>query len=321
MERFQELLGHAVKNPKPMSLEPEALAAITDSEKEVLGFRHFYGGMYAQSNIAWLSMTTAPKELPTSQYWDAADRFKKETMPEIEFKTLLETLLKNETESGRSLTWRLALMELKATSDREKAKLLKKGVAVADKILAATDSAKESLIGDLVGDLAGHESFIIAVSRAELFSAFKSPEADAAWKKAVEVGEGANFNPENIGPALRFLSVMGEAKEWQKGHDWILKLKAANPDNDDLLRRETRFLVELKNFKEAVKVGETALKNSFERNHFWVVEFLAKAYKGNNQPHKAKSLIDSYLKKPEIEAKSLNATKKSLLKLQSEITL
>jgi thioredoxin-related protein len=321
LNRFEELLAYVVKDPTPMNMAPEALAQASEEQKKTLGFRNFYGGMYENANTAWSAMKEPPQELLSSQYWDASGKFNKELMTEKDYKSFLESLVKKDPTSGRSLAWRIALMDLKSSSDREKERWFKDGVALAEKISSTPEGPKNSLQSDLQGDLAGHEDFIIAVNRAELFSGFKHKDAELAWKKAVTVGEGSRFNPEDLGPSLRFLSVMNEAKDWEKAQAWVAKLKAAHPANGDLLRRETKILVELKDFKNAVKIGEEALKKSYERNHFWVVEYLAKAYQGNKQPHKAKSLIDTYLKKPEIEAKSLNSTKKSLVKLQGEITL
>lgn len=323
LARFEKLLNYVIANPTPLENQVNEVVKLSEEEKQILGFRFYYAGDYQKANQVWSAMKVPPKDLATSQYWEAAEKFEKEALPEKDFKVLLETLLKKEADSGRSLVWRKSLLELKEISVEDKTRIFNEGVLLADSILANPGMAKTSLEGDLVGDLEGHEDFIIGNYRAELFEASKSPEAEtrAAWQKAVGIGEKSHFSPQDIGPALRFLSVMGQAKEWEKGHLWILKLKKANPGYADLLRREVRFLVELKKYKNAVSVGELALKKSYERNHFWVIEYLAKAYIGNGQKQKAQNLVQSYLQKPEIEVKSLASAKKALTKLQGELRL
>lgn len=321
LERFEKLLSSVTQNPTPITAQIDQISTLSEDEKQTLGLRFYYAGNYADANRVWLSMKTPPKELANSQYLEGAEKFEKETLPEKEFRTLLEALLKREGNTGRSLAWRKSLLELKEFSTEERTRIFSEGITLADSILAKPGSAKTSLDGDLVSDLEGYEDFVIANYRADLFEANNSTdiEKQSAWEKAVSIGEKSHFNPKEIGPALRFLSVMAQAKAWDKGHLWILKLKKANPGYADLLRREVRFLVELKKFPEAVKIGEQALAKSYDRNHFWVVEYLAKAYMGTGQNQKAQALVQSYLLKPEIDVKALTSTKKALTKLQDQI--
>ena len=91
-----------------------------------------------------------------------------------------------------------------------------------------------------------------------------------------------------------------------------------NPSDPELQRRRLRALVGLKNYNEAIKLGQKVIKDSYGRNEFYVAEVLAKAYLGAEQKAQAKALIDQYLGRNEIEFANMKASKKSLEELKQK---
>jgi tetratricopeptide (TPR) repeat protein len=92
-----------------------------------------------------------------------------------------------------------------------------------------------------------------------------------------------------------------------------------DPEDWDVLRRRLKILIELKKYKEAVAVGEKALKHSYDRNQYMVVENLAKAYFLAEQKAKAQALIKEFLTKPEASWKAVKGSKKKLEDLNAQI--
>jgi lipopolysaccharide biosynthesis regulator YciM len=280
-----------------------------------LGHLYYYGGQFSEAVAAWDSAGEKPTEYLSSLFYSLQKQFEESKISEEKFEQALRSLLKKEKDSARSLSWRLALHKLKSTSSKDKDKLIREGLAIIEKALANKDH-EEFYRGEVLGDLANFKKFLIALTKSDYFEAEeKEAEAKAALREAVLIGESSGFQAQDIGPAIRFLSVMIQAEEFQKADKWVRELRKLYPKNEDLLRRHLRILVALENFKEAHQVGELALKKSYDRNHLWVVEYFAKAKIGLGKKAEAQALVKKYLEKPELQLKSMGSTRKALEKL------
>lgn len=322
-EAFSAALAEVKADPTPMNALAAKLGPGEESSaaRAKLGMRQFVGGLFADAEKTWSAMKAPPAEYASARFYAAQEDLRAKKIDEAKYASLLRELLKSESDSVRALAWRNELAQLESVPAKEKAELGKSGVAVADALLADEARMKKAFDGDLRGDMVGYEKFVVATTKAELISNSGASETDqrAAWCAAADTGDALNISPKALGPSLRHLSLVIECKRWERADEILQKLVKNFPENGDLLRRRLRVLVELKKYPEAIEVGEKSLKDSYGRNEFWVVEQLAKAYKGAGQIDKARALVVNYLARPEIEYDKMKGTKESLKKIAADL--
>jgi tetratricopeptide (TPR) repeat protein len=206
--------------------------------------------------------------------------------------------------------------------EKKKEKIADEGILLANQLIADPELLKSALIGDLVGEFTGYEAFWIAIMKAELVAAAKGEVVGKqAWSEAADVAEKLKINPKMKGPGLRYLLIITLSKDYEKADLFSKEMLKYDPQNWDVARRRLKILVELKKFDEAVKLGEKVIKNSYDRNQFWVAETLAKAYVLSSKKEKAKALLEEFLAKPEASWGHMAGSKKKLEDLRAQLDL
>ncbi len=232
----------------------------------------------------------------------------------------LKAALKAEPSSSRSLGWRTQWIDLMDNKDEIK-KLRTEGLALADTLLSDDAKLREAVKSEPPNEFSGYDKFLVAFYRGQLAEAggLSPDEAAAGWKKSAEVIKGLNIPVARIGTGMRYLNVLGMAKNWQELEELSAAMLKLEPKNPEIERRRLKALIELGRFAEAIPLGEKVLKNSFGRNEFWVATLLAEAYVKSEHKLQAKALIFRYLGRHEINWPNMASSRKTLEKLQGEI--
>ncbi len=302
----------------PVTIADLQKKALKDVEaSEALAKRLVTAGKFEES-LKYFSRTDAkPPEFLQAKVKVAALKFKEDPSSKNAYISTLKEAILAEPQSSRSIVWRTTLIGLQTTASESKP-YLEEGIRLADELLKNPDQLKAAVKTDLVGEYTGFEDFLVAIQRADLIEIAKPDTriVDEAWKLAASTGRKYKIPATRFGPALRYLIVLMKAKEFNEANTLSLALLKEQPDHGDLERRRIRILLELKKYKDAIALGQKAIKNSYGRNEFWVAESLAKALVANKQFDDAKSLIDSYLDRSDIDWSNLDSTKKSLEELK-----
>jgi thioredoxin-related protein len=320
-EVFYKSLKSVQKDPRSFNNLIE-VAEQSKDPKELyrLGQRFFWGGQFENAVKALSKVSPAPIELNAADFYHHQNLFNKKQIDQKTYAQKLLTLLGLESQSTRSIVWRTELFATEFLNPDEQNKLLESGTRIFETAMKSSKDFKRLSEGDVFGDLVGYEKLSLAMNYADLIeTGQKDPVATkAAWTRAAQIGEKLKIPNREIGPSVRFLSALVAAEEWVKAHKLVLALKKSDPKNGDLLRRELKILVGLKDYESAKKIGELALQDSYGRNHVWVVENLAKAYGESGAKDRAIKILDDYLLKPELDLKMLKSTKTALEKLKSQ---
>ncbi len=304
---IQQLLDHATPQDSQFALR--------------LGKRLVDAGRYTES-IKYLSQVKPnPVELAYAKVEAAASEYKLNKEYKNQYIKTLKDAIENEPTSSRAIVWRTSLIGL-LEDKAEIKKIMQEGIDFSDALLADAQKLKSATESDLVGEFTNYESLLVAVNRADLI---ETADVDPvlikqAWGKAADIGKSLKISPTQSGPALRYLIILNQAELFEDANQWALKILKSDPNNADVQRRRLKALLGLKRYSEAVVVGEKSLKNSYDRNEIWVAESLAKAYLATKKTQQAKSLVDKYLNRSEIEWSNLKASRKNLEDLKVQIS-
>jgi len=299
-------------NQYPLSITQLEALPRTEEIKATLWKRYFYADQFAKALEVMKTMKEKPNEFLSAQVQQA------KTEEKSNYIQTLKEALALEPDSTRSLNWRMSLIESLDENDESRKVLAQESFTLTKKWLSDPTTLNKALATDSLGEYTGFERFYVTLLNAEIAETTKI-ESEAAWALVIQEGEKANIGPSHPGAALRFLSALIQSKDFKKSLVLVNQLLKKSPESGDLQRRKLRVLVELKNYEEAIVIGEKALKNSYGSNEFFVVEPLFKAYKGAHKKEKAKSLLDTYLTRNEINFEKMRTFKKKLEALKSEI--
>ncbi|MFN8789893.1 MAG: tetratricopeptide repeat protein [Bdellovibrionales bacterium] len=302
---------------------PESIASLekrplTAELEKILWPRYFHGGKYDKAQAILEKVDPRPSEYWTARVEAARTRKKQDPKLKEDFIKTLKAALKAEPDSSRSLYWRVLMALELPEGGREAREVANESQKLSARLLKNPEELKQALLTDSLGEYTGLESFFVAQLAAEA-SEIAQLNSKEAWSTVVEQGEKAKISAEQPGPALRLLSAMMKAEKYDQAHKLVKQLLSKDPQNGDLQRRELRVLLYLGKYDEAVNVGERALKNSYGINEFFVVEPLAKAYISLKKKDLAKSLVQKYLSKNEINFPDMENLKKSLEGLYSKL--
>lgn len=313
---LREFFNDTKSNPIPIEnlLKSEKT---TTQHRLTLGRRLCSSGKAEQALVYLEQVKPEPPELKQCRLDLALQLHKDGKLKTPQLVEQLKDMIQQEPYSTRSITWRQHL----ATHDRaNRAKVIMEGLALADSLLKNKDLLKSATQGDLVGEFTGFEPLLVSLHRTYLAEVSEDSEMiQKSWDIAYEVGRSLKINPKNHGPALRYLIVMVAAKKFQEADMLSQILLKVDPQNWDVMRRRLRVLVELKKYNEAINIGKKALENSYGRNEFWVVEYLAKAMIEAKKIEDATQLLDSYLSRPEADWSNMKSSKQKLVDLRKTI--
>lgn len=294
----------------PISIQ-ELEAQSTPTAHQELMQRYFESGQIEKALQMADGINPKPKE-----YLPGLISVAEKESPE-KWKAALLKALQSEPGSTRSIGWRSQLAELQKTNSKEIEKLAEAVRTLTLKLIASPDILKQALLTDTLGEFTGFEKFYVALNFVD-FALSNDRYKSEALELAVLEGQKAQISAKTPGTSLRYLGILIEAKKLPEALKLVDSLLAQNKNDGDLQRRKMRVLVGLEDYKAAIPLGEKALKNSYGINEYYVVENLAKAYKGSGQIQKAKDLLNLYLSKNEIQFPRLASTKKRLTEMSLE---
>jgi|GEM_PF-2811412 len=231
-------------------------------------------------------------------------------------------LLQQEPKSSRSLRWRQelvgALLAEKGESQNPLIKqLCQDSQNLTEELINQPMINKDAFATDNLGEFLGFEKFYVAFLNAET-AASAEIGTKGAWRLAVQTAQDAKIPPTNLGLRLRYLATLQGAGRHTQSLKLVNEMLMQSPESGDLLRRKLKALVKLGRFKEAIAVGRKALSKSYGINELMVVEPLAQALMGNRQNHQALTLLQEYVKRPELNTHRLQSLSKRLLSLQDK---
>lgn len=309
VEKLEPFLAEVRRDPTPMTaLKPE------DSGQRLILSRRLMASGKAADAVALLEkVQPAPPELRAARVQAAEEAFRADDKKKDDYRRTLQSALKEEADSTRSLGWRSALAGLDEGSADSK-KLAADGVKLADELLKDPAKLAEAVKTDAVGEFTGIERFLVAVSRADLVGSSGAPasETKAAWSFAADIGLEEKLPSRGPGPALRYLLILNMAERWSEGEKLADALLKKDPKNFDLRRRKIKILGALGKHAEAVKLGERLMKETDDRNQFWVAEGLAKSYLAVGRREDARLLLEKFLAREEVQMKPMRASKQSM---------
>ncbi len=318
LAKVSAFLSDALADPIALSQSQKKSG---DAKK--LGLRLFGSGRYDEAIAALSTIPSPPPELRQARVQAAAQKNSREksSATRTALVTALQTAVKEEPQSLRSLAWRSQLIELSTDDAKIREENLTAARVTARELLAHPEKLKASLALESVGEFTGLERFLVAVTCAEILEVAHAPDSEvrAAWQDAERIGKKIPDLLKKPGPALRYLIVLVEAQNFTEADSWSAKIIREQPDNKDLLRRRLRVLVALHKYPEAIRVGEESLKSAEGRMEFLVIENLAKAYAGAGQKPQAKALLTGALARPELKLEKLKDDQARLKKLQDSL--
>lgn len=304
--------------PSPLK-ELEKRAAGNDrAAAHLLGKRLAMAGRFDDALRHLSRLSPRPPEYWTAKIGAMSDRFKKDPSIKGEFAKVLKEAIAAEGASSRSIAWRTELVSL-LENKTEIEQTVADGVKIADRLLADPGARQEAMKTDLIGEFTGYEPLMIGLAKVDLLDAGRAePEIlKAAWARASEIGEQLGITAATPGPAIRHLSTLIKSGKLDKADRLSRGLLKKDPSNPEIQRRRMRVLLEMKRYAEAIKIGESGLKNSYGRNEYWVAESLAKAYVGAKRKREALALLDAYLARRDIDWPNMGGSKKSMEELRS----
>ncbi|MGE3973733.1 MAG: thioredoxin family protein [Bdellovibrionales bacterium] len=328
LSRIESFFADIKKDSTPIQVLKEELekAEKTDESKLLLlGQRLVVANQFHEALKVFDRLSAKPLEYWTAkplEYWTAkvesvAVDYKNDKSLQSRYIKTLKEAIAVDPKSFRSLDWRTRLVG-ELSDKKEKEVVAAEGVAFADELLASPEKRKTVLAGDIVGEFTGYETLLIAMLRADLIDS-AGMDAKEAWKKAADVGRSLKITARQSGPAVRYLFILTSAQLFEEANKLAMDLLRRNPNDGDVQRRRLRVLVELKKFGEAIPLGKKAIKNSYERNEFWVAELLAKAYIGASKKEEAKLLLDQYLARTDVNWPNMKETRAKLEELRKKL--
>ena len=301
------------KDPTPLSqlMSQQPMAPQTQLE---IGKRLYAGGRFTES-IAYLEkVTPPPPELLGAEVSHAQELFAKDATKKKEYTDELRRALKTESDTTRSLSWRVELLSNLGSKSPEDQKIASDGIALADQWLKNPEALNRALKYDSIGEFTGFEKLLVAQYRADLIEASGASEdlVLKAWQEAAMIGQNYHIPASRTGPSLRHLLIFSQAHMWPEAQRLSEEILKFDPSNSDIKRRQLKFLLGEKKFLEAQKLGEKLLPTAEGRIQFMIAESLAKAYIGSEKKESAKNLLIAYLARPEIQSEKMSGAKKSL---------
>ena len=298
---------------KSATLHPESFAKLMKKSDTgdlaaaaVLAERLFDSGRYEESTAQFDKLKMPPPRAIEARILSEKKLFASDAGRRPKFQKILREAIANESASTRSLRWRTLLLttfdEKDAASAEEKKKVFSNGVALIEDLIAHPAKQKAALINEDIGEFTDFEPLMIAMYRVDLADEGKMTATDIAqaWSFAIEVGNKLAIPPTRLGPATRFLGLLGAAKRYSEAETLARAILKHDPKNFQVERTLSRILNSQAKFAEAEKHASASLKRSFGRNEFWAAEQLAKAYIGQKRHEKARPLIEKYLQRDEI---------------------
>lgn len=321
-EQLKPHLASFKQDPRPLA---DLMALAKDSKlDEAENLRLGKRLLAASQNEAALKLlnkvTPLPPEALRAEFEVAKKNFEKDPNTKNQYIETLRTILSKESHTLRSLDWRLELIkQLEPNSDEVKT-LTQSGLEAIDKMLKDPKALADGVRYESVGEFKGYEKLLVAMYKPDLLETTKHPEdkVKRAWLEAADIGKGYKISARQSGPAVRYLIVLSAAEKWNEAEAMANQILKVDPNNVDVKRRKIKVLASLNKHKEAVQLAEEILPLAEGRNQFWVAESLAKSYLKLEDKASAKKLLVAFLAKPEIEAKKMASTKKTMESLLKE---
>lgn len=310
-----------------LKAEPASLKDLVERAKKKnprvllnLGQRLAAAGRYEESLRYLSQIKPPPKELLGVKVEAAGQDHEKSQAAKKKYLKVLREAIEAEPESFRSLVWRTELVQLSKDAE-EKLDMKKDGLSIADDLLKDREALFEAVLPDEISEFAGIEPFMVAIQRAELIEASGAPKTEiiAGWKKAAQVARELKISVEKTGPSMRRLVVLMQAGLYEEADTLSAALLKTNPQSSELQRRRVKVLVEKKKYPEAVELAQEALKQSYGRNEYMVVESLAKAYLGAGRTGEAKELLERYLGRHEMDWSNAKVWRAKLEELKGKL--
>lgn len=320
LARIEDFFADIKKDSTPLPIlmdESKKTENVSELKLITLGQRLTVANQFSEALKVFEKVKNKPFEFLLAKVEAAAQDYKADKSNKSYYLKTLREAIAAEPQSFRSIGWRTKLAG-EVDDKTEMEKLATEGARLASELLSDSQKLKSTVNGDQVGEFVGYESLYVAMARAELIETAGLDSKDA-WKQAADVGKSLKISPRKSGPALRYLIVLTVAGQLEEADKLAKALLKLNPSDGDVQRRHLRVLVELKRYKEAVGLGEKAIKNAYERNEFWVAENLAKAYIGANKKVEAKTLLDQYLARADADWENMKGTKTKLLDMRKTL--
>ncbi|MGE0763323.1 MAG: thioredoxin family protein [Bdellovibrionales bacterium] len=316
LSTLESLFAEAQKSP--VSIQQLEQAEPTAANQELLAIRYYFAGQFDKAAALMEKQNPKPKEYLDAKVEMAAAEAKKNTAAKDKLNKALAEALKAEGDTTRSQFWRQSLISLLPEKSKEAQVLARESQKLVDKWLSDEAALKKALTTDSLGEYTGLERFYVAYINGEIVE-YSGLPAQAAWAKAAEEGAKAHINAKLPGPALRLRAAYLGAGMTNEAHQLTEELVKARPNDGHVQSQYTSSLLKMKKYKEAAAMGEKALKNSYGLNEFSVAAKLSEAYLGDNQPQKAKKILEEYLAKNEVNSPKLASIKKTMEEMNQKL--
>jgi thiol-disulfide isomerase/thioredoxin len=314
MDRVGTFITTAQKDPTPIQ-DWTKLDASADPKIQLrAGQRLMAAGLNAEAIPLLSRVQPPPPELLQAKVQAAQQAYEKDNAGQNEnFAKALRQALQEESDSTRSLLWRMELVKLVPKSEEAKS-VLESGVKLADELVKDEAKLAKAVSTDSVGEYKGFDKWVVLVNKADLLDAAGAPEDQVlkAMSEAADAGIAYKIPPSRRGPALRQLVMLRSSNRWEEAEKYADLLLKEDPGNTDVQRRKVLILTMLKKYNEAIALAEKLLPKVEGRNEFWLAEGLAKAYVAAEKTMEAKKLLTAYLARPEIQADRLKSSKKTM---------
>ncbi len=264
------------------------------------------------------TITPPPFELAQARVALAKQTYDENPLLKTKYIETLTTHLAQESGSLRSLSWRTELIGLLGKDSIKSKELLAEGRILADSWLTNETKLALALKNEDLGEYTGFERLLVATNLADLLEA-SGTNQEEIWIRVVEVAEHYHITPEQPGPARRFLILLTQAKQYSKAETMISAMLKLNPNDFDVRNRRLNILNAQNKHEEAKKLAETLLKEAIGRIQFRIAENLANSYLALKMDKAAKTLLDEYLSREELNLEAMANTKKRLARLRSKI--
>jgi thioredoxin-like negative regulator of GroEL len=310
MEKLKPFINSVMADPTPMAQLLLQKDTKDPAMRLKIGKKLFASGQYGASLDFLGTINPPPPEFQYARILQAEENFKKDEKTKDKYIEVLRSAIAADGESSRALGWRKELADLLGENSETK-KIAEEGIKIANDLLNDPAKLKKAVETDYVGDFLGNEKLFVAIYKADLESILK-PKSPEPWEEAAKIGEASHISPDKTAPAMRYLSVLRQAKRYANAEKWVNKIIAHDPKNEDLKRRKMEILNSQEKFKDAANLGEKIINDAVGRNQFWVAEGLAKAYIGMKQKDSAKKVLTAYLSRPEIQTDEMKSSRKKM---------
>ncbi|MBC7371680.1 MAG: thioredoxin family protein [Bdellovibrionaceae bacterium] len=188
-----------------------------------------------------------------AEFLDAKVEIARQAGDNSKLKEALEAAIKSESDSTRSLRWRKNLIQILKVENKSFVKFYQEGRALGKKLLIDEKALPIALSNDRLGDYLGYERLYIATLIAELSeTAEQSIETlKADWADVYRIGKSYSMGSSQMGPAMRFLSLLMTQRMWSEANDFSDRLLITSPNNSELKRRKVKILKELVSMKSS----------------------------------------------------------------------